>query len=1462
MTDESLELVAGETLASYLSRGGLFAGHEACRLVARVAGEIAELHAEGRLHLSVSVETVSFEERSDVRLSAVKESHTFGGSSSHQESTPPALRRDDVLQVPTRIEAAQDVFDRAGIPIPPTQIDIFQVGALLCRLTSGESLQDYLRSPRAKEKVPHDVQRVIDCSLGHDRGNRFEDIWAFETAVRTLISPDEPTLVGIAPSAQDTSPSLAPNDSVPDTVIDAAHSEPASARSDVPFQTLGHFRIDSKIGHGGMGDVYKAYEEALDRTVAIKVLPPDFSRQDEFVRRFYAEATGAAKLVHPNIVQVYFIGEDRGHHFFAMQYVEGESLGDLLGRRGRLSIDEALAITEQTLSGLAAAHRQDMVHRDIKPGNILLDSENRRAVLADFGLVKSLQSSGAMTATGMVMGTVDYISPEQARGQSVDARSDLYSIGVLLYQMLSGRLPFEADSPTAMIFQHVYEEPRPLSERDSAIPGPFCRIVAKLMAKPPSQRYQSADELRADLTAFRLGQPLPSGADITTPGEVSAGDHVVAAADMNAASDIPSRHTVLIEAPQFDAAPSLPTDLDGLSPGGWWKQLGNRVWELLQQRAPAVVQHLQNTQQQVDGAVDEYQRRHRVLQQVVGEAESALQELTTQKAHWQQAIEESSAKVEQAEGDETAVREAVQTRTRAEATLEELKGQIDQQGDQLASMRIRLSQVRATLEKLRSQRDLLAARMKVAQAQLRVAGGSVVGSRWHRFRPSTWPKRTQTMLVLGLFVAAAGLFYFRSTDPKADNDPSPPSTADQTLIETPLLPPAVPVQQFVGHDGECRVVLLSPDEKRVASGGQDGTVRLWDLAGIPVQTFEHGHSVGAIAFSGSGRFLASGSATGRDTRKNPSQVKIFDVNEGALKRVMAGDNTMVRDLAFTSDEKVLIGIRRLPLPVCVVRWDVDTGKELDSFDIPQEFLKTDRVTRPLAMSSDGALLAAVNASQQIRLISVSDPKDSRTLEVRPRPTDESRTGATFSINAVALSPDGSILSMTDRQGNIALWDVASEKKLDQIGGLKHPMKVVAMSRRGRRVALGDSRSAGRRAKQTLKIWIPGRRQIVQSVNIPSQLTIRNGAVALHSDGLHLLTGSTHPSLVMWELLPSPVRTTQSVEYRGGGGLLAVSKDRTQILAASDQSDLGVWDDPEGETFRTFDPLVGEVHTIDLSPDGRLGAAGGATGQLALWNVETGRLLRQVNLNVTFDPPVGTSEDEARRRRKANSDIRRIFILPGNGRAVVATNNSLFIWDLKTGTESHHFPRAPRGISLAAISPDGNLVVTADRYSTRAGDGKNKEPILRVWDIMGGKQTRTLGGRFGHLNSVAFSDDGRRFLTAGEGAVHLWDVATWTDVRQYQILGEDGDPTDLHSVSFSPDDTRAAALAGRYVVEWNLATGEELVRAGPIAAGLTSGPNRSLTYTPDGRQFITSGQGTTQLWAAGATSSTERSTDED
>ena len=234
-------------------------------------------------------------------------------------------------------------------------------------------------------------------------------------------------------------------------------------------------------------------------------------------RRFHAQAAAVARLDHPNIVPMYFCGEDGGHHYFAMQFVDGEPLSHRLDRCGQIPLEEALAIAADCLAALGAAHALGLVHRDVKPGNILMDSGapstlgRGQAMLFDFGLVHSQDASQPLTAAGVVLGSVEYMAPEQARGQDIDGRTDIYAVGVMLYQMLAGRLPFTADTPTAMIFQHVNEEPFPLLQASPDVPPPVIEVIARMMAKDPAERYDSCAAVLADLRAFGEGRAGGSG---------------------------------------------------------------------------------------------------------------------------------------------------------------------------------------------------------------------------------------------------------------------------------------------------------------------------------------------------------------------------------------------------------------------------------------------------------------------------------------------------------------------------------------------------------------------------------------------------------------------------------------------------------------------------------------------------------------------------------------------------------------------------------------------------------------------------------------------------------------------------------------------------------------------------------------------------------------------------------------
>jgi serine/threonine-protein kinase len=266
------------------------------------------------------------------------------------------------------------------------------------------------------------------------------------------------------------------------------------------------YRIEREIARGGMAEVYLAIDESLNRQVALKALFPEFAREPSFVERFRREAQAAANLNHPNIVGIYDWGQEAGTYFIVMEYVEGRSLRDLIRSEGPIEPGRAADITAEIASALAFAHRSGVVHRDVKPGNVLITPQGHVKV-TDFGIARAGASDG-LTQTGSVMGTATYFSPEQAQGLAVDGRSDVYSLGVVLYELVCGGVPFVADSPVSVAYKHVREEPVPPSQRNTDVPPALEQIIMSALAKDPDQRYQSADDMRADLLRFRRGRPL------------------------------------------------------------------------------------------------------------------------------------------------------------------------------------------------------------------------------------------------------------------------------------------------------------------------------------------------------------------------------------------------------------------------------------------------------------------------------------------------------------------------------------------------------------------------------------------------------------------------------------------------------------------------------------------------------------------------------------------------------------------------------------------------------------------------------------------------------------------------------------------------------------------------------------------------------------------------------------------
>ena len=283
---------------------------------------------------------------------------------------------------------------------------------------------------------------------------------------------------------------------------------------------INRYEIIMKIGSGGMADVYKAKDHVLNRLVAIKVLKQEYSTDATFVKKFRVEAQSAAGLSHPNIVNVYDVGEDEGVYFIVMELVQGITLKNYIDMKGKLDIREALNISVQIASGLSAAHENRIIHRDIKPQNIIM-SRDGKVKVTDFGIAKVADST---TVTTTAAGTVHYISPEQARGGYSDERSDIYSLGITMYEMVTGRVPFEGETNVAVALMHIQSEITPPRQLEPSIPVSFEKIILKCTQKKPERRYASARELIADL---RKVLTHPDGEYVVIPGAIPQGRTIV-----------------------------------------------------------------------------------------------------------------------------------------------------------------------------------------------------------------------------------------------------------------------------------------------------------------------------------------------------------------------------------------------------------------------------------------------------------------------------------------------------------------------------------------------------------------------------------------------------------------------------------------------------------------------------------------------------------------------------------------------------------------------------------------------------------------------------------------------------------------------------------------------------------------------------------------------------------------------
>ncbi len=533
----------------------------------------------------------------------------------------------------------------------------------------------------------------------------------------------------------------------------------AKRESTARLTAIGPYQIQGLLGSGASGDVYKAFDPQLKRHAAIKILAPELRRDKEFLERFTSEAAAIAQLHHRNIVQIYFIGEEDDLPFFAMQFIDGPSLADVLQREEKLTVGESVRIMLQVLDGLSAAHAAGMVHRDVKPANILL-AKSGQVFLADFGLVKS--PGGSQTVSGVILGTPDYLAPEQAKGKPIDERTDLYAVGAVFYRMLSGRNLFQADNASATIYQLLSTEPAPLSSLCN-VPPELEDLIHRLLKKNPQDRYATASEVRRHLAglqrSFSNVDEITDDDDITDDNNITDDDESLWTDDEIADDDGSLWEDGFIEAPvvqQIQRAINASTPDAGNQ--SWWQRLVSFRLMEFSKKLPARMQQIEQTQHLADDAIRDYELRCSTLQSLIDQAEQVSRDL------------ENIQRRKQANANDAA-------RSRSEVKLDQ---QMQEQNVLLNSLREQFYDASATLTSLQSQKKILLARLNAARASTKAMGG--MGTR--KSRTDIWMRRLVVPFIV--LVLLTGFLVFRK-----GHSPS----SEQHLISTVAAVAPVPKQK-------------------------------------------------------------------------------------------------------------------------------------------------------------------------------------------------------------------------------------------------------------------------------------------------------------------------------------------------------------------------------------------------------------------------------------------------------------------------------------------------------------------------------------------------------------------------------------------------------------------------------------------------------------------------------------------
>jgi WD40 repeat protein len=975
---------------------------------------------------------------------------------------------------------------------------------------------------------------------------------------------------------------------------------------------IGRYEILEEIGRGGFAVVYRARDTVLDRIVALKVLHPQLTIDSKFIQRFYQEARTAAGLHHPNIVTVHEVGEDQGLHYLAMALLPGRTLDEWLDRvKGPLPPGQVVSITVQIASALDLIHQRGLMHRDVKPNNIMVDEEGQ-ATLLDFGIVRAAEGT-RLTTTMTLLGTPEYMSPEQARGEEMDARSDVYALGVVVYQMCTGREPFSATSPIVVLRLHVDEPPPPPQELNPRLSPEVVRVLSKALAKDRDARYQTAGEmaqaLREAVEAPVTVQPArpERRREEPAPGVRKTRRLPVAAEERLAAKDraMPAWRRVPIWAWVAAGVLVLGLAAVGAQVLSGFSAVGTQ---------PVTPAAEATSEEAATPAL--YSPKMIVPENVERMGQLArLGRGTVQGAAYSP------------DGRFLAVASSLGVYLHSAETLEELHFFDLEQGVEgvtfspdgeimavwLSDYWIQLWNVseRVLLHALEAHEGEIYSVVFSPDGQMLASGSSDETVRLWRVEGGEL-----------LHTLEGHTFYVRSVAFSSDGGMLASASKDKTVklwrVEDGEL-----LHTLEGHEEYVWSVAFSPDGEMLASGSYDDTVRLWrasDGALLRILEGRHGN-VESVAFSPDSRFLASAS----------NVVQLWDAFSGELLGAWEGHSDSVLSLSFAPDGATLasastdgtVRLWRVPdgaplhtladytsevLAVaispdgtlvasggydCLVRlWRVPEGDLLRTLSGHEDWVND------VAISPDGELLASAADDHTVRLWRVSDGELLRILEGHPDIAD-----------GVAFSPDGELVasgSCGERdedwrciQGEVGLWHVEDGSLVHSLAGHAGSVTSVAFSRDGSLLA---SAACGGREEEVcvsgeVWLWRVGDWELVR---ILAGHTCDMNGMAFSSDGETLASAAEDDTVRLWRVSDGELLNT--LEHDSGVLGVAFSPEGALLASASYDWSVQLWAVPRGELLRHLWGHVGAVMSVDLSLDGATLVSGSKDGTVRLWGL--------------------------------------------------------------------------------------------------------------------------------------------------------------------------------------------------------------------------------------------------------------------